>query len=114
MAAVDFGEALERLGFAPSQERPSRGVKTYVMAANRYLTHWVHTYEDGTALFSWEFAVTDYLLERRIQLGSSERLNLFMYPAEDERGPQDPGWLVSVLDRAEAQLRSINFAEPEG
>lgn len=109
---VDFSEALERLGFSPSSDRPSRGAQAFSASPNRYLTYWVHAYDDGTALFTWEFAITDYLSERRIQLGSSEALNLFMFPAEDERGPQDGGWLVAVQDRAEAQLRSVNLAEP--
>jgi hypothetical protein len=29
-------------------------------------------------------------------------------------GPQEPGWLTSVLDRAEALLASLDFAHPEG
>jgi hypothetical protein len=110
---VDFLEALTGLGFQPSQERPSRGSRTYVAQPNAYLTYWVHVYDDDSALFTWEFAVTDFLLERGVQLGSSETLNLFMFPQEDERGPQDAAWLVASIDRAEARLRSIKFADPE-
>jgi hypothetical protein len=110
---VDFLEALSGLGFQPSQERPSRGVRAYVAQPNSYLTYWVHAYDDGSALFTWEFDVTDFLLERGIQLGSSETLNLYMFPREDERGQQDPAWLASAIDRAEARLRSINFADPD-
>ena len=111
---MDFFEALQRLGFDLVQDRRSRGVQTYASSPNRFLTYWVHAYEDGTALFTWEFAVTDYLQERGIQLGSSESLNLFMFPAEDDRGPQDAGWLARAMDRAEEQLRSVDFANPEG
>jgi hypothetical protein len=111
---VDFFEVLGELGFTVSQERPSRGVRTYLSQPNQYLSYWVHAYEDGSALFTWEFAVTDYLLDRGVQLGSSETLNLFMFPREDERGTQDPAWLAGAIDRAEARLRSINFADPEG
>ncbi len=110
---MDFLEALDSLGFRPSQERPSRGVRTYIVEPNAYLTYWVHVYDDGSALFTWEFAVTDFLLERGVQLGSSETLNLYMFPREDERGPQDAAWLAATIDRAEARLRSINFADPE-
>ncbi|HEX2069037.1 MAG TPA: hypothetical protein VHH54_02400 [Actinomycetota bacterium] len=110
---MDFLEALSGLGFQPSQERPSRGVRAYVAQPNSYLTYWVHAYDDGSALFTWEFDVTDFLVERGIQLGSSETLNLYMFPREDERGPQDPAWLASAIDRAEARLRSINFADPD-
>ena len=110
---MDFLEALTELGFRPSQERPSRGVRTYLAEPNGYLTYWVHVYDDGSTLFTWEFAVTDFLLERGLQLGSSETLNLYMFPREDERGPQDPAWLAAAIDRAEARLRSIKFVDPE-
>src|SRR5688572_2764281 len=109
---VDFLETVERYGFEPAQDRPQRGVRTYTVQPNRFLTYWLHVYEDATALLTWEFAVADYLLERGIQLGSSESLNLFMFPVEDERGPQDPAWLTHALDQVEARLRSVDFAEP--
>jgi hypothetical protein len=85
----------------------------YSAQPNRFLTYWVHAYDDGTALFTWEFAITDYLLERRIQLGSSESLNLFMFPVEDDRGPQEAAWLASVLERVEARLRGVDLADPD-
>jgi hypothetical protein len=110
---VDFFDALGELGFTASQERPSRGSRTFSLRPNTYLTYWVHAYDDGSALFTWEFAVTDYLVERGIQLGSSESLNLFMFPREDDRGPQDPAWLAGAMDRAEERLRSVTFAEPD-
>jgi len=109
---VDFFNDLEQLGFTASQARPSRGARTFSLRPNAYLTYWVHVYDDGSALFTWEFAVTDYLLERGIQLGSSESLNLFMFPREDERGSQDSAWLAAAMDRAEERLRSVNFVEP--
>ena len=110
---MNFFDALADLGFTPSQDRPSRGTRTFSQEPSRFLTYWVHVYADGTALFTWEFAVTDYLLERGIQLGSSETLNLFMFPREDERGPQDAAWLAGAVDRAEERLRSVRFADPD-
>jgi hypothetical protein len=110
---MDFHEALARLGFALAQDRPSRGLQTYTASPNRYLSYWVHVYEDGSALFTWEFAITDYLLEKEIQLGSSETLNTFMFPAEDQRGPQDAAWLAHVIEITEARLRSLDLANPE-
>ena len=104
---------LRQLGFVLSQERPTRGIHTYSARPNRFLTYWVHVYDDGTALFTWEFAVTDYLLERGMQIGTSETLNLFMFPTVDDRGPQEAGWLAHALDHAESRLRSVNFADPE-
>jgi hypothetical protein len=110
---MEFFQALTHLGFSLSQDRPSRGVQTYSASPNGYLTYWVHVYEDGTALFTWEFAITDYLLAKGIQLGSSERLNTFMFPVEDQRGPQDAAWLAHVLEITEAQLRSVDLENPE-
>ncbi|CAN5326308.1 hypothetical protein BH20ACT24_BH20ACT24_22810 [soil metagenome] len=110
---MDFFEALERLGFRLAQDRPSRGSQAFVSQRNAYLTYWIHVYDDGSALFTWEFAVTDYLLRLGIQLGSSERLNLFMFPVEDDRGVQEAGWLAGAMDRADARLRSVDFTSPE-
>jgi len=113
VGTVDFFQALDELGFKAAQGRLSRGLQAYSAQPNRYLTYWVHVYEDGTALFTWEFAVTDYLLERGIQLGSSETLNLYMFPREDLRGSQEAAWLASAIDQVEVRLRSIDFADPE-
>src|SRR5436309_14679250 len=110
---MEFAEALSRLGFRLSQERASRGARMYSLSPNRYVTYWVHQYDDGTALFTWEFAITDYLLERGIQLGSSESLNLYMYPREDLRGRQESAWLAEAIDQAESKLRSVDFADPD-
>ena len=110
---MEFLDALGHFGFALAQDRPARGSKTYSASPNRHLTYWVHVYEDGSALFTWEFTITDYLLEKGIQLGSSETLNTFMFPVEDERGPQDGAWLAHVIEITEARLRSVDLANPE-
>jgi hypothetical protein len=110
---VDFFEALSSMGFIPSQDRPSRGVRTFRATPNRYLSYWIHAYEDGSALFTWEFAITDYLLEKGMQLGSSETLNTYMFPVEDQRGPQDSAWLAHVIETTEARLRGLDLANPE-
>jgi hypothetical protein len=110
---VEFEEALTQLGFRPAERRAMGGARQYRADPNRFLTYWVHLYDDGTALFTWEFAIVDYLATREIQLGSGEALNLFMFPATDERGPQDAGWLAEVLDRTEQKLRSLRFDAPE-
>jgi len=110
---MDFFQALERRGFAPASQRASRAIQTYSARPNRFLTYWVHVYDDGTALFTWEFAVTDYLLEHGMQLGSGEALNTFLFPVQDERGPQDPAWLAHAVELAEARLREVDLAEVE-
>jgi hypothetical protein len=110
---MDFDEALAKLGFEPAEERAGRGARVYRATPNRFLTYWVHAYGDGSALFTWEFAVVDYLATRDIELGSSEALNTFMYPKRDERGSQDGAWLVGATDRTEALLHSLRFDAPE-
>ena len=109
---MGFDEALGRLGFEPSSERSPRGVRVYAAHPNRFLTYTVQAFEDGTALFSWEFAVGEYLATKGIQFGSDETLNQFAFPREDERGRQDGAWLVGCIERAEAQLASIRFDRP--
>jgi hypothetical protein len=111
---VEFAEALDRLGFVKAEERAGRGARVFRATPNRFLTYWVHAYGDGTALFTWEFAIVDYLATRDVALGSSEALNTFMFPARDDRGPQDGAWLVGAVDRAEGTLQSIRFDAPEG
>ena len=111
---MDFEEALAELGFKQAQRGGARGSRQYRADPNRFLTYWVHVYDDGTALFTWEFAIVDYLATHELQVGSSEALNLFMFPASDERGPQDATWLADALNRAEEKLRSLRFDAPEG
>ena len=110
---MDFEEALARHGFTVADERPRRGTRIYQAHPNSFLTYSVHVYEDGTALLTWEFAIVDYLATRGMQLGSGEALNIFMFPARDDRGPQDAAWLVGALDGVEAALASLRFDDPE-
>ena len=110
---MSFDEALDALGFAPETGRTPRGVRVYVARPNPFLTYTVQAFADGTALFSWEFAVGEYLLAKGIQFGSDETLNQFAYPRVDTRGPQDGAWLASAIDRANAQLAEVRFDLPE-
>lgn len=109
---MTFEDALDRFGFRASSDRAQRDARVYVAQPNAYLTYTVQAFEDGTALFSWEFAVGEYLAAKGIQFGSDETLNQFAFPREDERGPQDGAWLVSCIERAEAQLASVRFDAP--
>jgi hypothetical protein len=113
---VEFGEALERFGFRLREGRgfASRDAELYVAAPNRHMTYMVHAYPDGTAIFSWEFALADFLATRGIQVGSDEALNQFMYPREDIRGNQDGAWLTSAIERTEAMLADLRFDRPDG
>ena len=110
---MEFGEALERLGFGAAEERVTRDARLYRSDPNRYLTYSLHVYDDDTALLTWEFAIVDYLATKGLQVGSGEALNLFMFPMQDDRGPQDAAWLAAALDRVEERLRSVRFDAPE-
>ncbi|HEY7281363.1 MAG TPA: hypothetical protein VID47_07180 [Actinomycetota bacterium] len=107
---MTFEEALAGHGFERAERRETHVL--YRARPNRFATYSVHVYPDGTALFTWEFAIVDYLASRGIVLGSSEALNTFMYPEHDETGPQDGAWLTGVVDRTEATLASLDFADP--
>jgi len=109
---MDLAEALAGLGFELVEERADALI--YAAHPNRYMTYWVHVYEDDTALFTWEFAIADYLATKGIQVGSDEALNQYAYPREDDRGPQDAAWLAAAIDRAEAMLAAIRLDRPEG
>ena len=111
---MEFREALVAHGFGESDERGvgSTRSRQFVATPNRFMTYSIHAYEDGTAIFSWEFAIADYLAKHAIQIGSDEALNQFMFPREDVRGPQDAVWLDSVIERTELELASLRFEQP--
>lgn len=108
---MEFDALLRDLGF--TLERDSRGVRHYAQRPTRYLTYWVQVHEEGTALFSWEFAIGEFAAARGLQVGSDEHLNTFLYPRSDDRGPQDGAWLASRLEQTEALLRSLSFLDGE-
>lgn len=109
---MDFDEALARLGFARSAGRTPAGVRIYDAHPNRFLTYTVQAFDDGSALFSFEFALGDYLATKGIQVGSDEALNQFAYPREDLQGPQDGAWLASAVEHAEALLADVRLDRP--
>lgn len=111
---MDFDEALASNGFRPSTERSPRGARVYEAHPNRYLTYSVQAFDDGTALFTFEFAIGAYLATKGIQIGSDETLNQFAYPRQDVRGQQDGAWLGAAIERAEALLADVRLDLPEG
>ena len=110
---MDFEEALARLGFEPDTGRTPRGVQVSTAHPNRFLTYTVQALEDGTALFTFEFALGEYLATKGVQVGSDESLNQYAYPREDIRGPQDGAWLASAVEQAEALLADIRLDRVE-
>jgi hypothetical protein len=109
---MDFPGSLAEMGF--SLDRRSRGVDHYARRPHRYLTFWVQVHPDGSALFTWEFAIAEYMARLGLQVGSDEHLNTFLYPRQDVRGPQDAVWLASQIDRTETLLRDVSLLEPGG
>lgn len=106
--AHPFHDDLESLGFHLTQS--SRRGSQYAMTATRYLTYWVHwDAEEGTALFTWELDIGEFMHDRELQIGANEKLNLFLFPQYDARGPADVAFVARELDRAEALLRSIDM-----
>lgn len=106
---MEFDEALAKFGFEPERARTLRGVAVYTAHPNRFLTYTVQAFEDGSALFTFEFALGEFLATKGIQVGSDEALNQFAYPRQDVRGPQDGAWLVAAIEHAEALLADVRL-----
>jgi hypothetical protein len=106
---VAFAETLTQLGFRLVQQK--RDADYFARTASPYLTYYIHAYPDGTALFTWEFAIAEYMATRGLQVGSDEHLNTFLYPQSDARGPQDAAWVAEQLERTEAVLDSISLLD---
>jgi hypothetical protein len=110
---VEFQEALGRYGFSVSEGRGFGGdTRLYTASPDPYMTYMVHAYADGSAIFSWEFALGEYLLTKGIQVGSDETLNQFAYPRQDLRGRQDGTWLTSAIEQTEALLADVRLDRP--
>lgn len=108
-----FEDDLATLGFRPETERSPRGVRVHTSHPNRFLTYTVQAFEDGTALFTWEFAVGEYLATKGLQLGSDETLNQFLFNRRDDTGPQDVAWVASQIEKAEETLASVRLDRPD-
>jgi hypothetical protein len=111
LGPVMFESTLGELGFR--LERQARGVDHYARRPNRFLTYWVQVHDNGTALFTWEFAIGEYSATLGLQVGSDEHLNTFLFPREDARGPQDPAWLSGQIETTELLLRSVSLLDAE-
>jgi hypothetical protein len=111
---MDFEEALGTLGFRRGEKRAfGSGSVVYESHPNAFMTYTVQAVEDGSAIFSWEFALGEYLAGRGLQMGSDEALNQFVFPREDLRGQQTGAWLASAIEQTEAMLSSIRLDQPE-
>jgi hypothetical protein len=108
---VTFEEALAALGF--TMDREVRGIRHYLLRPSPYLTYWVQARQDGTALFTWEFAIGSFASSLGLQVGSNEHLNTFLFPREDAGGPQEPAWVAAQIERTEAILRSVQLLDED-
>jgi len=109
-AAMTFEEDLALMGFRPGQ-RKRDGSLPFSLARNRFLTYGVHVSpgEDAPVLFTWEFAIGEYVREYGFQIGADEPLNQFLYPAADETLTPDLGDVVAAMERIEATFQQMNF-----
>ena len=111
---MDFEDALGSLGFRRGEKRAfGSGAVIYESQPNAFMTYTVQALDDGSAIFSWEFALGEYLAGRGLQVGSDEALNQFVFPREDLRGEQSGAWLASAIEQTEAMLSSIRLDQPE-
>jgi len=112
MTPDEFAKDLQDLSFRFVQQRASTGVRQYSLETSPYLTYWVHWDPgDESVLFTWEFAIGEFMAQRGLQVCSDEQLNSFMFPKNDAKGPADTSFVVQEMDRAEAILRGINFLD---
>lgn len=111
---MNFEDALGSLGFRRGEKRAfGSGAVVYESQPNAFMTYTVQALDDGSAIFSWEFALGEYLAGRGLQMGSDEALNQFVFPREDLRGEQTGAWLVSAIEQTEAMLSSIRLEQPD-
>lgn len=104
---MSFEDALRDLGFVFS--RRGRGGATYAHNATEHLSYYVQDADDGTLLFTWEFAIGEWAASRGMQVGSDEHLNTFLFPREDARGPREGSWVAEQMDLVETRLRASSL-----
>lgn len=104
-----FAHDLTMVGFQLSQEKRD-GSRTFNLQRNRFLNYWLHVPPDGDpALFTWEFAIGEYMQDYGLQIGNSEPLNQFLYPQTDETVDQELGAVVAAMERVEVSFRGMDF-----
>jgi hypothetical protein len=104
-----FDDELALLGYRLAQQRRD-GTRTFSLSRNPYLTYWLHLPpDDGAALFTWEFAIGEYMDEYGLQVGANEPLNQYLFPQVDTEVPQDMAEVVKVMERTEAMFAGMNF-----
>jgi hypothetical protein len=109
-----FDDDLKLVGFRLAQERRD-GTRTFSLPRNRYLIYWLHVpaRQDEPALFTWEFAIGEYMDEYGFQVGSNEPLNQYLYPQADTEVSQDIASVIKTVERLETTFAGMNFGHRE-
>jgi len=109
---VAFDDELRVVGFQPTQTRRD-GAVAWSLTRNRHLTYWLHVPADGgEALFTWEFAIGEYMDEYGLQLGTNEPLNQFLFPQADRVVPQELAEVLKAIEQTEATFAGMDFGAP--
>ena len=104
-----FDEDLRMVGFRLTQDKRD-GTRTWSLPRNRYLTYWLHVpQDDGVALFTWEFALGEYMDKYGLQVGTNEPLNTFLFPQADTEVRQELGAVVKAMERTETVFAGMDF-----
>ena len=115
MLHMSFDDDLRLVGFRLGQQRRD-GTRTFSLPRNRYLTYWLHVpfAEDEPALFTWEFAIGEYMDEYGLQVGSNEPLNQYLFPQRDTEVAQDLAEVVKAMEQTETMFAGMNFGHRGG
>lgn len=106
----EFLSELDALGFVLVQE-DRRGVLQFARKPNRFLTEWVHDYEDS-ALFTWEFDLGDFVAQMEWQIGAAETSFQILYPQFDVKIPREIDAVAVEIQRLEQRLGHLDLADP--
>lgn len=105
MSEADLGG----LGFDLVQERRD-GSRQYARRAHPFLSYWLLAHPDGTCQLSWEYALGEHLNAKGLKVSAQDELSLFLFPAEEVRGPFEEGWVSEQVSRVERLLGSFDLA----
>ena len=107
-----FNDELKLVGFQPTQTRRD-GTTAWSLARNRHLTYWLHVpATGGPALFTWEFAIGEYMDEYGLQLGTNEPLNQFLFPQTDRELALELNAVLKAIEQTEAVFAGMDFGAP--
>ena len=98
---------LQDLGFELVQS--SKGAERFTARGGQYLVLWLQTFPDGTAEFTYELALGQYLKDKGFAVSVQDELSLMIFPRTDIRGPAEIEWVRQQIEAAETQLASVDL-----